>query len=102
MANRYGNRSRTRTSSPEHRASRLRVLERDGYQCQIQGPRCIGIATVKDHIIGVADGGDESDNNGQAACAPCNQWKAQAEALRGYKRYRSRGRLPDERHPGLR
>jgi 5-methylcytosine-specific restriction endonuclease McrA len=100
VANRYGNRSRTRTSSPEHRASRKRVLERDGYQCQIRGPRCIGTATVKDHIIAVADGGDESDNNGQAACAPCNQWKAQEEALRGYERRRARLRLPSGGHPG--
>lgn len=100
MANRYGNRSRARTSSPAHRASRLRVLERDGYRCRIEGPHCIGTATVKDHIIPTAEGGDESDANGQASCAPCNQGKAQEEARRGYERRQARLKLPRADHPG--
>jgi hypothetical protein len=38
-------------------ALRLRVLARDGYRCQVRGPRCQGEATMVDHIIPVRLGG---------------------------------------------
>jgi 5-methylcytosine-specific restriction endonuclease McrA len=50
------------------------VLLRDGYRCQIHGPRCTVYATQADHIIARADGGDDTPANMRAACARCNGW----------------------------
>ena len=56
------------------------ILHRDGYQCQIQGPRCAGLATTVDHI-------DDVDTHGpaippldrlRAACVPCNSGRGAA------------------------
>ena len=72
----WGTGARDRTSTAAHKARTARVLERDGYQCQIRGPRCVGHATTNDHIKNVksfADPADaEHDDNCQAACVPCH------------------------------
>jgi hypothetical protein len=52
--------------------TRKRILERDGYECGIGGPRCTGVATEVDHIVPHALGGDASLDNLRAACKPCN------------------------------
>lgn len=52
---------------------RSRVLARDGYACQIKGPRCQGQATTADHVVPVALGGVTTLPNLRATCAPCNQ-----------------------------
>lgn len=38
-------------TTPAWRAIRLLVLNRDGWECQRQGPRCIGRATHAGHIL---------------------------------------------------
>jgi 5-methylcytosine-specific restriction protein A len=76
-----GTSSRTTTSA--HKRRRLRVLGRAGYRCQIQYPDiCIGTATDFDHITPLAEGGQDSDHNGQAACRPCHARKSAVEARR--------------------
>lgn len=53
---------------------RRQVLERDHYQCQIQGPRCTHVATDVDHIISWLEGGAPFDPaNLRAACPTCNR-----------------------------
>lgn len=53
---------------------RLRVFARDGYQCQIRGPKCTGNADQADHIIPVSQGGAFFDDlNVRASCASCNR-----------------------------
>lgn len=60
-------------------ALRLRVLARDGYRCQVGGPRCRGVASVVDHIIPVRAGGAWWDkSNLRAACRSCNTARAYA------------------------
>jgi 5-methylcytosine-specific restriction endonuclease McrA len=54
------------------RRSRLTILERDHYECQIRGPKCSGVATEVDHIIPHMYGGDSGPDNLRAACKPCN------------------------------
>lgn len=49
------------------------VLERDGYRCQIRGPRCLTIATQADHIVLKSQGGTDHPDNLRASCGPCNQ-----------------------------
>jgi len=52
---------------------RLGVLERDGYLCQIRGPKCTINANHVDHIIPASQGGAWFDtDNLRAACAKCN------------------------------
>lgn len=96
----------TRTSTKEHKAWARAVLSKDSYTCRIQGPRCIGRATIADHIRNVAEHPDAQYDvsNGQAACQPCSDDKTQMEAARGRQRYRARGRYQPARdkHPGLR
>ena len=52
---------------------RRQILERDGYVCRINGPKCTYIATDCDHIVPMSQGGAAYDNrNLRASCAPCN------------------------------
>ena len=52
---------------------RLRILERDNYDCQIRSPACTKKATQVDHIVPVRKGGARYDPaNLRAACRPCN------------------------------
>lgn len=77
-----------RTSTTEHKAWRLRVLERDGYVCQIKGPTCTTVATEADHVLADAFGGQLTMENGQGACSPCHRAKTQQEAAEGRRRVR--------------
>lgn len=93
----------SRTSTAEHRAWRTTVLDNCGRRCEIKGPRCAGVATIADHKIPVAEGGDEFDPaNGQGACKPCSDDKTQAEAARGRQRAaQARRKRRERKHPGL-
>jgi 5-methylcytosine-specific restriction endonuclease McrA len=54
-----------------------KVLARDGYRCRVRSPRCIGKATVTDHIIPWQVGGAKWDMaNLRASCKPCNAFRA--------------------------
>ena len=76
-----GTSSRTKTSA--HRRRRARVLARAGYQCQIRyADICLGDATEFDHIVALAEGGADSDQNGQASCRRCHQRKSSIEGRR--------------------
>ena len=66
-------RPRTIYDTRAWRACRAFVLSRDGYRCQIGGPKCRGVATEADHIVPVRLGGAPYDlNNLRAACKSCN------------------------------
>ena len=55
------------------RAIRPAILARDGYLCQIRGPRCTTRATEVDHIVPIVAGGAKFDaSNLRAACKGCN------------------------------
>lgn len=90
----------TRTTTPEHKARRTRVLRRDRFRCQIRGPKCLGRATICDHILALALGGTDTDENCQAVCSACHKEKTQQEAAEGRRRWRSRLRRTETRHPG--
>jgi 5-methylcytosine-specific restriction protein A len=79
-----------RLTEPGYRRLRLLILERDHYQCQINGPTCTKAATVVDHIIARADGGDVYDpNNLRASCFTCNAKGGAEVANRRMARYRT-------------
>lgn len=96
----WGIGSSKRTSTAEHKARRIRVLRRDNYECQIKGPNCIGKATICDHIVAIALGGADTDDNCQAACEPCHKWKTAQEAKIGLQKRRSAARRRYSGHPG--
>jgi 5-methylcytosine-specific restriction endonuclease McrA len=55
------------------RAVRLRILQRDGHQCQIRLAGCTHDATQVDHITPLDQGGPRLDpSNLRAACTHCN------------------------------
>lgn len=60
-------------------ATRLRILERDGWRCRIRGPRCRGRATTVDHVIPRSRGGSSRDDNLRAACTTCNYGRVGAD-----------------------
>ena len=70
--------------SPAWRAVRLAALERDGWICQIRGPRCTYAATEGDHIVPLRHGGAWFDlDNIRASCKPCNAGRMMREAAGG-------------------
>ena len=82
--------------------TRRRILSRDGWECQIRGPRCIGDANEVDKILAASQGGDPFDeDNLRAACPPCHHAKSAREAAAGARVARAR-RSPKRRprtHP---
>ena len=102
----WGQGSSKRTSTAAHIARRKRVLARDRHQCQIRTARCIGTATICDHIRNVASfahpADAESDTNCQAACVPCHNLKTSQESNAARAAKRKKLWLPEEPHPGAR
>lgn len=59
-------------STPAWRKTRARVLERDGWQCQLRLPDvCTSIATHVHHTVGRGRTGDDPKYL-VASCAECN------------------------------
>ena len=86
-----------RTTRAQQTAWERAIKTRDKH-CQIAGPKCTGRVDEADHIIPIAEGGNELDlTNGQGACSNCHGEKTQQEARRGQHRWK---RKP-ETHPGL-
>lgn len=56
------------------------VLLRDDFRCQIEGPKCTGVADRVDHIVPVSAGGAWYDfANLRASCAACNAKRARRD-----------------------
>ena len=64
------------------------VLERDGFRCRINGPKCETVANEADHIVPVDAGGRRLDmTNLRAACKPCNAGRSARQKHReGWRR----------------
>ena len=61
-------------------------------ECQRQG-RVI-LATQRDHIVPLEEGGQDHEDNVQGLCAPCHDTKSAAERARGVRRAWGRYREP--------
>lgn len=80
----WTNGGRTRTTTPEHRAFRRDVLDRDHHTCQQCGHRDpTGRTLQADEILNAARQGTPTLDNGQTLCIPCHKIKVQAEAKAG-------------------
>lgn len=89
-----------RTTTPEWRRTRKRILQRDHYRCTIDG--CWDSANEVDHIIAKADGGTDDDANLRSLCSPHHAAKTAAEGHAALARQRAARRRPEPPHPGLR
>lgn len=54
----------------------------------------VTLATVRDHIVPLAEGGQDVPENTQGLCAACSDEKSRGERLRGSQRYREGRRAP--------
>lgn len=72
-----------RTTGRRLQAQRAALFEREPLcrECRAQG--FTTIATVRDHIVPLAEGGQDDDSNIQPLCDDCHTEKTMAEALRG-------------------
>lgn len=61
-------------------------------ECERKG--FVRLATIRDHIIPVAEGGSDTPDNTQALCKVCHDSKSKAEAARGMQRAREGGAAP--------
>lgn len=55
-------------------------------ECLKHGRRTV--ATIRDHVIPLAEGGADDETNEAAVCIDCHQIKTQAESARGIQRSR--------------
>ena len=86
-----------RTTTPEWRRTRRRVLRRDRGICWVCGKAG---ADEVDHVIPRAEGGtDDEDNLAAIHDDPCHRRKSAAEGARA--RYRFKRKRDDEPHPAV-
>ncbi|QTH24592.1 HNH endonuclease [Rhizorhabdus wittichii] len=60
----------------------LQIFDRDGYRCKACGSRS---NLQVDHIVALANGGEDHDDNLQTLCGPCNASKGARDAWSGRK-----------------
>ena len=46
----------------------------------------VTLATMRDHVVSVEEGGSDTDDNVQPICKPCHDVKSEAERARGVRR----------------
>jgi 5-methylcytosine-specific restriction protein A len=78
---------------PRIRGARLQRLRRQLFDasplcviCEAAGR--VTVATIRDHIVPLAEGGRDDASNSQPVCAECHTRKTAAEAKRGRRRNR--------------
>ncbi|MGE3279591.1 MAG: HNH endonuclease [Alphaproteobacteria bacterium] len=57
------------------RENRIKIYERDNYQCAYCGKQLTRFSATLDHVIPVSEGGDNSAENLKTACLQCNSRK---------------------------
>jgi 5-methylcytosine-specific restriction protein A len=75
---------RIRGRELQRRRARLFARERWCRACAQDGRRIL--ATVRDHIVPLAEGGTEDDSNIQPLCLDCSDAKTERESRRGVQR----------------
>ena len=80
-------------------SQRIRIKRRDSYACQRCGVQDAPLEV--NHIIPLAEGGDNSDDNLESLCVPCHSPETYEQTVRGHIRRAARGLYPMEKHPGV-
>jgi 5-methylcytosine-specific restriction endonuclease McrA len=86
-----------RTTTPQWRTTRIRILQRDYYRCHVcHQPG----ADQVDHIVSLQAGGTDTDDNLAAIHDnPCHRTKSAREGASA--RWATRATRTPEQHPGL-
>lgn len=94
----------SRTSTPAWKALRKEARDAIPYECAwcMRDGKTNAEPLVLDHIVPVAEGGQDELDNAQWICPGCHARKTSEETARGIARRKARRHLPVERHPGLR
>lgn len=83
------------TNGPSHPRIRGRALQRMRAALFVRFPWCVLClkagrgqvkATIRDHIIPLAEGGPDTNENCQAICQRCSDLKTREESERGVRR----------------
>ena len=61
---------------PLSKRTRFEVFKRDGFVCQYCGAHPPAVLLEVDHIIALANGGTDDEDNLVTSCEPCNRGKA--------------------------
>jgi 5-methylcytosine-specific restriction protein A len=71
------------------RGRRLQQLRYQLFRGQPFCARChVAVATIRDHVVPLAEGGSDLESNTQGLCQACSDAKTQTEARRGMARSR--------------
>ena len=83
-----GNSAHKRTTGRKLQRERDRLFRADPLcvECKKQGRTAI--ATIRDHKLALAFGGQDTADNTQGLCKPCHDAKSKAEAAEGARRQR--------------
>lgn len=71
--------------APAWKRARKAALQRARYQCEVNGPGCLGKANTADHVIGIAN--DPEHTILQAICRVCHAVKTSAESRAHYAQH---------------
>src|SRR5678815_1721147 len=67
-------------------AARLALWDKEPH-CRGCGRLLLPSQMIRDHIIPLAEGGQDIETNTQPLCSDCNETKTQAESARGVRRH---------------
>lgn len=70
---------------------RERLFARDPLCAECRKHKRVTIATIRDHVIPLAQGGQDTPDNCQGLCGPCHDAKSRREAAEGSRRSRAGG-----------
>jgi 5-methylcytosine-specific restriction protein A len=95
------------TASETGRRRTGRWLQRQREELFRHSPLCaaceaagrVELATIRDHIVPLAEGGSDTPENTQGLCRACSDAKSEAERQRGYERHPGRQRDGTSRQP---
>ncbi len=76
-------RSAPRLRGRANQKARARLFAEEPFCRPCKGRGTIVLAVVRDHIVALAEGGTEDDENIQPLCQACSDRKTQEEANRG-------------------
>ena len=76
-----------RVTGRKLQAMRAALFARDPLCAECKRYGRVTLATLRDHINPLAEGGADSDDNVQGLCHDCHEKKTLAEALRGRARW---------------
>jgi 5-methylcytosine-specific restriction protein A len=77
-----------RVTGRKLQAMRAALFARDPLCVHCKERGLVVLATQRDHVLSLEEGGADDDSNVQGLCEPCHEAKSLAERIRGRRRSR--------------